>query len=108
MSKLLTVKHLDVLSIGKFVGTINALIAVVIGMLAAIATSISIMTNNHYGVFETIGLSAAIIAAGILVYPLVMFFVGWLYGILAALVFNLFIGVSGGITMTVDEETEKK
>ena len=108
MSKELTVKHVDTLSIAKFVGVVNAIIAVAVGIIGAIAASISYITSGNYSAFETIGLTIAISAVALILYPLFMFVVGWLYGALAALIFNLFIGVSGGITLTVDEDATKK
>lgn len=108
MATRLTVKHLDVFSLAKFVGIVNGIIAIVVGLIGAIVGSISYFSMNHLGVFETIGLSIAAIAVSVVVYPIVMFFLGWLYGAVAALIFNLFVGVSGGIAMTVDEELEKK
>lgn len=81
--------------------------SLVVGLIAAITGLVSYFSMNSYGVFETIGISVAIVAAGIVLYPLVMFFVGWVYGTISALIFNLFIGVSGD-TMTVDEEPVRK
>ena len=104
MASKLTIKRFEVGSVAKFVGTVNAVISVVVGLIAAFGAIISLIASNEYNGFEAFGLSVAIIAAGILLYPLVMFFIGWLYGALAALIFNLFVGVSGGITVDVEEE----
>ena len=104
MVKKLTVKRFEVGSVAKFVGTVNAVISVFIGLIASFGAIISLIASNEYGGLEAFGLSVGIIAAGILLYPLIMFFIGWLYGALAALIFNLFTGVSGGITVDVEEE----
>jgi len=103
MASKLTIKRFEVGTVAKFVGTVNAVIAVVVGLLGSFGAIISIVTANDHNGLEAFGISVAVIAAGILLYPMLMFLIGWLYGALMALVFNLFTGVSGGITVDVEE-----
>lgn len=102
--KKLTIKRLETFSIAKFVGTVNAIIAVLVGLIGSFGAMISLISSNEYGGWESFGLSIAVLAGGIVLYPILMYFLGWLYGALMALIFNLFVGVSGGITVDVEEE----
>ena len=52
--------------------------------------------------------SLAIILTAVILYPLVMFALGWLYGIVVSFIFNVVIGVSGGVGLTVEEERVTK
>lgn len=108
MAKRLTVKHVETRSVAKFVGVVNALIAVVVGLIGGIAATVTYLGSGDFGVIETVGLSIAIVGASIVLYPLFMYLIGWLYGALAAIIFNVFVGVSGGIAINVDEETLSK
>jgi hypothetical protein len=37
-----------------------------------------------------------------------MFAFGWLYGVLVAFIFNVVVGVSGGVELTVKNDSSKK
>lgn len=101
--KKLTIKRLETLTIAKFVGTVNAIISIVVGLIGSFGAIISIVASNEYGAWESFGLSVALLAAGLILYPMLMFFIGWLYGALMALIFNIFVTFSGGITVDVEE-----
>lgn len=107
MAKNITIKKLDALSVGKLLGTVNIIIAVAVGLIASIVTVISVVTNNTYDVGMDILVSIGIIIAGIIVYPLFMYAVGWIYGALVGFIFNVVIGVSGGINLTVEDEAKR-
>jgi uncharacterized membrane protein YdbT with pleckstrin-like domain len=101
--KVLTIKRLEVTSVAKFVGTVNAVIAVFVGLIGSFSAIISVVTANDHSGFEAFGISLAILIGGIVLYPILMFLLGWLYGALMALIFNLFSNFSGGIKVDVEE-----
>ncbi len=74
----ITVTKVGVLSIGKLLGIVNLIVGL------------------------------AIILSAVVLYPLVMFAFGWLYGVLVAFIFNVFVGVSGGVELTVKNDSSKK
>lgn len=103
----ITVTKVGVLSIGKLIGTVNVIVGLAIGIIAAIAATVTYLTSNSLGFFEGLLGSLAIVLTAVVLYPLVMFAFGWLYGVLVAFIFNVVIGVSGGVELTT-ENTPKK
>ncbi|MAU34181.1 hypothetical protein CL689_05910 [Candidatus Saccharibacteria bacterium] len=102
--KNITVKRVGILSIGKLAGTVNAIIALAVGIVAAIVGTVSYVTTTNDGIGAELVASLAIILSALILYPLVAFAFGWLYGALVALIFNVVVGVSGGVELTVEEE----
>ena len=104
----ITVTHVGVKSIGKLVGTVNLIIGLAVGIVGAVGVTISYFANESPKFFEGLLGSLAIFSAGVILYPLVMFLFGWLYGVLVAFIFNVVIGVSGGVELTTEQTTIKK
>lgn len=104
----ITVTRVGTLSIGKLFGTVNLIVALAVGIIAAIVGIVAYFNAGSYGFFEGLLGSLAIVLSAIILYPLVMFALGWLYGVLAAFIFNVVIGVSGGVELTVADETSRK
>jgi hypothetical protein len=103
MSKKVIVQGVGSLSLGRLIGTVNGLIAAVVGLIAAVVLSARYIAEANVNVFEGIVVTIGIVAAGVLLYPLVMFAVGWLYGVLIGIVFNAFVGLSGGLELTTED-----
>jgi len=97
----ITVTKVGVLSIGKLIGTVNLIVGLAVGLIAAVAGTVAYFSAGEYAFFEGLLGSLAIILTAVVLYPLVMFALGWLYGILVAFIFNVVIGVSGGVELTV-------
>ena len=93
----ITVTKVGVLSIGKLLGTVNLIVGLAIGIVAAIAATVTYFAAGSYGFFEGLLGALAIILSAVVLYPLVMFAFGWLYGVLVAFIFNVVVGVSGGV-----------
>ena len=102
MNKILLQK-VGVSSLGKLFGTVNAIIGVIIGTVSAIVTTVSVVANNDYGVLTDVFVAIGITLVGVVVYPLVLFAMGWLYGAVVALVVNLVVGASGGLELEVED-----
>lgn len=105
----MTVTKVGVLSIGKLFGTVNLIVGLAVGIIAAVAGNVAYFGAGEYTFFEGLLGSLAIVLSAIVLYPLVMFALGWLYGVLVAFIFNVVVGVSGGVEMTVrnDAPTRK-
>jgi CHASE2 domain-containing sensor protein len=99
----LLVQKVGVSSLGKLFGSVNGIVGLAIGLISSIVTTVSVISNNNYSVLTDIFAAVGIVLLGVVVYPLVLFAVGWLYGAIVALVINLFVGVSGGIELEVEE-----
>lgn len=104
----ITVTKVGVLSIGKLFGTVNLIVGLAVGLIAAVAGTIAYFGAGNYDFFEGLLGSLAIILSAVVLYPLVMFAFGWLYGVLAAFIFNVVVGVSGGVELTVKNENGRK
>lgn len=104
----ITVTKVGVLSIAKLAGTVNVIIALAVGVIAAVAGTVAYFNAGSYGFFEGLLGTIAIVLAAVVLYPLVMFSLAWLYGALAAFIFNVVVGVSGGVELTVDNGTSVK
>ena len=102
------VKKVGASSLGKLVGTVNALIGLVVGVIMSITATVGVIANNEYSIFADIFISIGLVLLGVIVYPLVMFMFGWIYGALVGVVFNLVIGVSGGLELTTEDEKTTK
>ena len=107
--KKLTVHTLGVASLGKLVGTYAAILGLLFGIVSAISGVVAVIANNDYSVLEDVLFSIAILVAGFVVAPLIWFALGWIQGALMAVIFNVVVSGSGGLTMNVEEEgTVKK
>ncbi len=104
MARSIIVQKTGVSSIGRLIGTVNLIVGLVVGFLASIVGIVSYLSYNSNGVVADIFISIGILLVGVIVYPLVLFALGWLYGALVALIFNLVIGVSGGVELTIADE----
>ena len=104
----INVEHIGVSSIGRLVGTVNLIVGVVVGLLGAIVGIVNYTSYYSNGIGADVFVSIGILLVGVVVYPLLAFGLGWLYGALVAFIFNVVIGVSGGIKLTVADETPTK
>lgn len=104
----ITVTKVGVLSIGKLFGTVNLIIGLAIGVIGAVAGTVAYLSTNSPAFVEGLLGVLAIILSAVILYPLVLFALGWLYGVLASFIFNVVVGVSGGVELTVSDEKTKK
>lgn len=103
--KPVTITKVGVGSLGRLLGFANAIIAVIFGIVASIVSTVSVIANNNYSVFQDVLVTVGIVAAYVLLAPVIAFAVGWLYGAIIALVWNVFLGASKGLDI---ELTDKK
>lgn len=108
MEKKFMVTHVGAGSIGRLVGTVNAIFAVAAGLIGSIVAIAEVTSTQDYSVLMNIGVSAAIIMGGIVVLPLFAFVFGWLYGALVGVIWNILLGTTGGIEVNTEEVPEPK
>ena len=104
----ITVTRVGVLSIGKLFGTVNLIVGLAVGLIAAVGGVVAYFNAGNYEFFEGLLGSLAIVLSAIVLYPLVMFAFGWLYGVLGSFIFNVVVGVSGGVDLTVQDQPTRK
>lgn len=103
MAKNVKVTHVGASSIGRLVGTVNAIFALVAGVVGAVVAVADVVAMNDYSLLMNIGISAAIILGSIIVLPMLAFVFGWVYGALIGVIWNAFLGASGGIEITTED-----
>ena len=108
MARGINVTRVGVSSIGRLIGSVNLIVGLVLGFLGSVVAIVYYLDNYSNGVFADIFSSVGILLIGVVIYPLLLFALGWLYGALVALIFNLVIGVSGGVELTVADEAPVK
>lgn len=108
MEKKFMVTHVGAGSIGRLVGTVNAIFAVAAGLVGSIVAISDVVAMNNYSVLMNIGISVGIILGGLVVLPLLAFVFGWLYGALVGFIWNAILGAAGGLEVNVEEVPVKK
>lgn len=107
MSKI-NITRVKISSVGKLLGSLNGLIALLFGVITAIVATVSVIAENNYSVLGNIFVALAVTVVSLVVYPLVGFAFGWLYGALLAVVWNVVLGVSGGLEIETEQVKEPK
>ncbi len=106
VEKKIKVTQIGAGSLGRLIGTVNALFALAAGLVGSIIAVADVVAMNDYSLLMNIGVSTAIVLGGILVLPMLAFVFGWFYGALVGFIWNAFLSASGGIEMTVNEVAE--
>ena len=99
----LTVRKVGVTSLGKLVGVWQAIIGLVIGVFGTVVTTVNLFEENTYGLFTRIGVAFLVALGWLVVYPLVMFLIGWIQGAILGVIFNIVVSGSGGLSLDVEE-----
>lgn len=103
MEKSIKVNHVGASSIGRLVGTVNAILALASGIVGSIVAISNVVSQSDYSTLTNVGISVAILAGGLIVFPLVAFAFGWIYGALIGFIWNILLGASGGVEVTIEE-----
>lgn len=90
-------------SLGRLIGTWFAILALVVGVISAFVSAVAIFDSSSYGLIAKLGLTALATLGWVVLYPIVLFFVGWLNGAVLALIFNLVVAGSGGLSVHAEE-----
>lgn len=106
--KKIIVHKVGVSSVGRLVGTWAGIVGLFTGIIGSIVSLSSIFDQNNLGLFEGLGVSALVIIGWLVLYPLLLFVIGWLQGVVFALIFNIVIAGAGGLSLDVDEEPVAK
>lgn len=99
----LVVHKVGVGSLGKLIGTWFAIIGVVVGVISAVVSTVSVFANNSYSFLAGLGIAVLLVVGWVLIYPVIMFLLGWLQGAILAVVFNVVVSGSGGLSVHVEE-----
>ncbi len=96
-------------SLAKLVGIVNAIVAFALGIVGSVVGVVGVVANNNFSVIGDIFAALGIALFALIVYPLIWFAFGWLYGALIAIIWNAVLSVSGGLEIeTVEVKEDKK
>jgi hypothetical protein len=98
-----TITKISVGSFARVVGVAQATIALVVGLVATILVAAGTISESS-SLVRSLGVSIVWFGMGVVLYPLVMFFVGWVQGAIAALILNLFFAEAGGLRLHLEDE----
>ncbi|MBW4061695.1 hypothetical protein HJC99_03960 [Candidatus Saccharibacteria bacterium] len=101
MKKIL-IRKIGVGSFAKYIGVAAALLAVVEGVFSGIAGSVAIL-SSHWNMWDKLGSTLGLWVLAIVIYPMLAFLLGWLYGAVLALVTNLFLHSANGIELDIED-----
>lgn len=99
----LFVMRLDIGSVGKLTGAWAAFFGFIYGVIGGVTASVSIIANNSYTVLQDILVLIAALLFGIIIIPMLLFFLGWLHGAVFALVLDFLMSRTGGLKITVED-----
>lgn len=106
--KELTVHKVRVTTIGKLVGVWYGILGLIAGLFGGISTGFAIVdANPQHGWLWNIAIVIVSMLVGVVFLPLISFVVGWVQGVILAVVFNVVSAASGGVKIDVSEEKVK-
>ena len=101
MLKRLTLNRIDPLSAGKVLGILHLAYGLFIGFIYGMIGLLMAAGGGNQA-----GVGLAIAGGSIVILPVVVGIVGFIAGILAALVYNIGVGVVGGLILEVEDDSE--
>lgn len=99
----LVVHKVGVGSLAKLIGVWFALVGLVIGVISAVVSTVTVFAEYDYSILGGIAVAALLAVGWVFVYPVIMYLVGWIQGAVLAIVFNVVISGSGGLSVHVEE-----
>ena len=99
--KQVTIRKFGVGSLAKVVGFYQAVLGFVVGLFTSLATAAEVVDKNDSFIQNT-GISLTILAFGVVIFPLVMFVVGWIQGAVLAIILNFAFTETGGLELHTD------
>lgn len=100
--KSIRVNKLRVGSFAKVVAITQAIIAFVYGAIATLAVVAGVIKESSSFV-QSLGVSIGVIGVGIVLFPVVAYFIGWLQGAIAAVILNFVFKESSGLELEIED-----
>lgn len=101
--KKLVVRKIGVATFGRFIGIAHAIIGVVLGVFLGISGTIGVVQEDGWSFFAKVLAIVGVWLGALVLYPIVLYVFGWIYGAVVALVANIFLQAAHGIEVDVDE-----
>ena len=108
MTKKVNITKVKTGSLAKLIGTLNAIIMLAVGIVFSVTATVAVIANNDFSVLEDVFAALTIVLVGFVIYPLIGFAFGWIYGGLLGLIWNAVLGTSGGLEIETEEVADVK
>jgi hypothetical protein len=103
----LSIERVGVGSLAKVVGLTQAVMALVVGLITSLAVAAGSISESTTFV-KTMGVSITALGLGVVLFPAVAFVVGWVQGLVAAVVLNFVFKESKGLQLEVEESATRR
>jgi hypothetical protein len=104
-TKQIAVKRIGVGAFGKVIGTATALVGLVVGTVTTIGYFVGASYDQGTSFGQALGFGTGVAAVAILLYPLVAFLFGYVYGVILAWFVNIVLSQSQtGILLDIEDQ----
>lgn len=100
--KEIKVTNLSAWSLAKVFGWVQAVLGLIVGALMTISVAVG-QIKEGAAFLETIGISVVTAGFAIVIFPLVMYLVGWVQGLIAGWILSVVFQESGGLRLEITE-----
>jgi hypothetical protein len=103
MAKKVNITKIKTTSLAKLVGTLNAIVLLAIGIIFSVTVTVAVIAEYDYSFMQNVFAALGIVLIGLVIYPVVGYVFGWLYGGLLGLIWNAVLGTSGGLEIETED-----
>lgn len=101
--KKVTVTKFNVSSFGRVVGAYQAIVGLIVGLMLSLSTATNQLSVSD-NLLRDLGISAAVAAFAVVIFPIVGFVVGWIQGAITAFVLNVIFAEANGLELEIDDK----
>ncbi len=101
--KEIKVTNLSAWSLAKVFGWVQAVLGLIVGALMTMSVAVG-QIKEGTAFLETIGISVITAGFAIVIFPLVMYLVGWVQGLIAGWILSVVFQESGGLRLEITEQ----
>ena len=101
--KQIKLTNLSAWSLAKVFGWVQAVLGLIVGAIMTISVAVGHLKEGT-AFLETIGISVVTAGFAIVIFPLVMYLVGWVQGLVAGWILSVVFQESGGLRLEITEQ----
>lgn len=101
-TRTVNVNKIGVGSFARLSGVAYSLVGLVLGLVATVSVSAGQITTSS-SIVKSLGVSLLAFGWGVIIYPIVLFVIGWIQGALIALVLNVVFRESRGLELELED-----
>ncbi len=99
--KTLTVTKVNIGSVAKVVGTFEAVLGFIVGLVFTISVSADAITSDTTFV-RALGVSVFTLGMSVILFPLISFVVGWIHGLIFGVILNFVFKETKGLELETE------